>query len=275
MKLFFFILFSITFIFSAGKLIIIDGVSSSGKTTIIDKLSPILDKNYETIALDDYVTKLFVERFEHKLSQDEFTKKISEQKQKMYDDIHEKIGRGKNIILDTVLIGFNGTEDLKETLEHLRDLQVIQILIYCPLDLLIERIEFRNKKAIDNNNRSDFRPSYLVFRFDEMFKKLERDEVFIGKVFYKDIEHAYQVATKDTLDLEKLNLLKQNLIDHLQIESQSFANISSKIHYDYVLDTSLHDPIEGAKMIYDFILNYTPSAFEKNCKKFLENNKDV
>ena len=45
-----------------GKVIFFDGASSSGKSTIIKKLVPLLNANYSVLTLDDFVSPIFIEQ---------------------------------------------------------------------------------------------------------------------------------------------------------------------------------------------------------------------
>ena len=100
-----------------GQVIIIDGASSSGKSSVIKQLMPMLDDSYEYVPVDDFVTEVFLEQRIRNLSEQEFMQKIIQQCDIMYSKIRELVGNGKNVILDTVLSGLEGKKSVTDTLK--------------------------------------------------------------------------------------------------------------------------------------------------------------
>lgn len=275
-KIIVYFLFLTTVVFAApGKLIIIDGLSCSGKTTVVSNLLPLLDESYTLVTLDDFVTKLFLQREVKKIPEDTFQRMLSEARQNMYDTLVEKINSGKNVIFDTLLMDFNGEKDFREALDKLKDLQVLQILIYCPLSELSRRMVHRNEISKKQNNRGRYRPLFLLFKFDDMFKKHAKGEKLIGKISTNEIETAYQVAKNETKDLKKLDFLKEKFIKNLSLEPGEEVDISPRIEYDYYVDTTLEGSIESALKIRNFIQRAEPKAFAQNLKNFFASQQLV
>lgn len=72
-----------------GTVVVFDGSSSAGKSSVITQLIPLLNSSYERIAVDDFVTEVFLEQRTLNLSEKDFTDRVHLQVGVMYDKIRE------------------------------------------------------------------------------------------------------------------------------------------------------------------------------------------
>lgn len=234
-----------------GRVIVLDGTSTSGKTSIVKHLMPILGTSYKKVAIDDFVTEVFLEQEKLQRSEKEFLKRIHERSGDMYDTIRTLINSGKNVLVDTVISGLEGEKDRKHFFEKLNGLNVFLVLVYCPLNVLAERINKRNEKALKENNQKDTRSRSVALVFDDMYKTQEsNNEVILGKLSHKDIELAYSNPNNELGETSKsFKQIKQNLISHFKLKDKETVNITPQLVYDCIVDTSKNNPKKCAQQV--------------------------
>ena len=236
---------------SQGHVIVLDGTSTAGKSSIIKYLLPMLGNSYEKVAIDDFVTPVFLEQEKQQRSEKEFLQRIHEVSDGMYNKIRKLVNSGKNILVDTVISGLEGEKDRKNFFEKLNGLNVFLILVYCPLNVLAERINKRNEKALKENKPEDTRSRSVALVFDDIYKAQEsNDEVTLGKLSRKDIDVAYSNPQKKLGETaEAFKQIKQNLISHFKLKDKGTVNITSQLVYDCIVNTSKNNPKECAEQI--------------------------
>jgi chloramphenicol 3-O-phosphotransferase len=249
-----------------GRVIVLDGTSTSGKTSIVKHLMPMLGTSYKKVAIDDFVTEVFLEQEKLQRSEKEFLKRIHERSEDMYDTIRKLVNSGENVLVDTVISGLEGEKDREHFFKELKGLNVLLVLVYCPLNVLAERINKRNEKALKENNSKDTRSRSVALVFDDMYKTQESDnEVILGQLSRKDIELAYSNPKNELGETAKaFKQIKQNLISHFKLENKKVVNITSQLVYDCVVDTSKNNPEECAQQIKNCLKTYNTEAFIKN-----------
>ncbi len=249
-----------------GHVIVLDGTSTAGKSSIIKYLLPMLGNSYEKVAIDDFVTPVFLEQGKQQRSEKEFLQRIHEVSGGMYNKIRKLISEGKNVLVDTVISGLEGEKDREHFFEKLNGLKVFLVLVYCPLNVLAERINKRNEKALKENKPKDTRSRSVALVFDDMYKAQQSDnEVILGQLSRKDIELAYSNPKNELGETaEAFKQIKQNLISHFKLENKKVVNITSQLVYDCVVDTSKNNPEECAQQIKNCLKTYNTEAFIKN-----------
>ena len=251
-----------------GHVIVLDGTSTAGKSSIIKYLLPMLGNSYEKVAIDDFVTPVFLEQGKQQRSEKEFLQRIHEVSGGMYNKIRKLISEGKNVLVDTVISGLEGEKDREHFFEKLNGLKVFLVLVYCPLNVLAERINKRNEKALKENKPKDTRSRSVALVFDDMYKAQQSDnEVILGQLSRKDIELAYSNPKNELGETaEAFKQIKQNLISHFKLENKEVINITSRLVYDCIVDTSKNSPQQCAQQICDYLKTSNTGAFIKNIK---------
>ena len=124
-----------------GRVIVFDGASSAGKSSVIKQLLPMLDSSYQRVGVDDFVTAVFLEQQTLQLPEKEFIARVNHACNAMYDKIRALVAEGKNVLFDTVLSGLEGEASIQDTFENLKNISVLLVLVHCPLPVLVERIK--------------------------------------------------------------------------------------------------------------------------------------
>lgn len=244
-----------------GSIIILDGVSSSGKTSLANHLIQLLGNSYQKIALDDYVADIFLQKKELNLPHKKFIEIIRNRRNNMYHDIMRMVNKGKHVLLDTVLSGLEGKKDVKIAFEMLQEVSIVMILVYCPLVLVSERIEERNERSFFEDKPKEMRSIAATLQFCNVYKVVESDEDYcIGTLSKCDVESAYifpDFVPKQ--DMQVFDMVKKRLIFAFDLCNKDFVRIAPRLQYDYIIDTSKYTPEACAEKIYD-----TLSAFDSN-----------
>lgn len=118
-----------------GRIIFLNGVTSAGKTSIVEALQEREDVFFYVVAND-----LFQEMVGEKFLQENYWKYLSEVIIMMYHTAKLYSDMGKNVLIDGILVE---REEIKphyqQLLEILKDNPLDVVEVYCPLDICRER----------------------------------------------------------------------------------------------------------------------------------------
>lgn len=118
-----------------GRIIFLNGVTSAGKTSIVEALQERDDVFFYVVAND-----LFQEMVGEKYLQENYWKYLSEVIIMMYHTAKLYSDMGKNVLIDGILVE---REEIKphyeQLLEILKDNPLDVVEVYCPLDICRER----------------------------------------------------------------------------------------------------------------------------------------
>ena len=118
-----------------GRIIFLNGVTSAGKTSIVEALQERDDIFFYVVAND-----LFQEMVGEKFLQENYWKYLSEVIIMMYHTAKLYSDMGKNVLIDGILVE---REEIKphyqQLLEIMRDNPLDVVEVYCPLDICRER----------------------------------------------------------------------------------------------------------------------------------------
>lgn len=118
-----------------GRIIFLNGVTSSGKTSIVEALQERDDIFFYVVAND-----LFQEMIGEKYLRQNYWKYLSEVIIMMYYTAKLYSDMGKNVLIDGILVE---REEIKphyqQLLEILRDNPLDLVEVYCPLDICRQR----------------------------------------------------------------------------------------------------------------------------------------
>ena len=125
-----------------GRIIYLNGVTSSGKTSIVEALQARRDAFFYVVAND-----LFQEMIGEEYLQEDYWKYLGEVIIMMYHTAKLFSDMGKNVIIDSILVEREGVaphyERMKEILGN-NPLDIVEV--YCPLDIC-------RKRNIDRGDR--------------------------------------------------------------------------------------------------------------------------
>lgn len=125
-----------------GNIIILNGVSSSGKTTLARCLQDVLDEEYFWISVDVFFSmapqKLLVESM--------WLQTFSHIRKAMYTSITALSDSGVNVIIDDVML--SRFHRLEECVHRLKGYPVLLVRVDCPIEELRRRERERGDRLI-------------------------------------------------------------------------------------------------------------------------------
>ena len=212
--------------------ILLNGVSSSGKSSIARELSSMLDDSI-VLHLDEY----------------------QNEKESLYEAVRDKQKQYKYVIVDTLLLSMQA-----EQIHFIADLDVCFVLVYCPLGKIFNHIYKRNQSDIISQHRSfaitatqflgmytlDVRPMCFDWMNWQDLIKLCNDHI--------DEKHEREVL---------ISLFRQNLFSARSIKFMPMFD------YDIVVNTGLYDSKRCAEGIITYLdQNRDRKAFFKSYLRF-------
>lgn len=139
-----------------GKVIVLNGVSSSGKTTLAKAMQEAFDEPYIRLSIDDFINMMPEKLIETDLGNTVYkSQTILLQTIKMLSDA------GTNVIVDNIMLTYFQT--LKQYVSLLHDYPVLLVKVDCPLHELRRRETERGDRAIGQGERqiNDLEPQDL------------------------------------------------------------------------------------------------------------------
>lgn len=158
-----------------GRIVFLNGVTSSGKTSIVEALQEREDIFFYVLAND-----LFQEMVGDKYLQENYWKYLSEVIIMMYHTAKLYSDMGKNMLIDGILVE---REEIKphyqQLLEILNDNPLDVVEVYCPLDICRQR----------NINRGDRYETQSEEQYELMAKNIKYT-VRVDTSLYSSVECA-------------------------------------------------------------------------------------
>lgn len=253
----------------SGLLILIDGTSSAGKTSICNVLKPKLLDSVEHVTMDEFINQVFEQFKKNQFHESDLLDKCNYQVSLMYNHIKNLTNQDKTVICETTITCLEDCKGASKWFNILKNITGFLILIYCPFGVLVERVKARNKKALAENNPENTRLINVVLnQFSVMFKANENNkEPIIDCLNKEDCEFAFNLLRDEfTGDNKKLENFKIEIYKKLNLLDNSKIYISPRFAYDYIIDTAKNCPDVSADKIKNFLdLKTTPRAILKNC----------
>lgn len=125
-----------------GRIIFLNGVTSSGKTSIVEALQERDDIFFYVVAND-----LFEQMVGDKYLQQNYWKYLSDVIIMMYHTAKLYSDMGKNVLIDGILVEREEIKPhYKQLLEILKDNPLDIVEVYCPMDICKERNRMREDR---------------------------------------------------------------------------------------------------------------------------------
>lgn len=134
-----------------GKIIFLNGVSSSGKTTLGWKIQDLAKTHYYLISQDQFC-EMWPAPFWYHNPEKEFNHTMS----MMYKTIAMFSSLGENVVIDHVLLNNdrlksdNGEGTLQDFKKQLEGYEVLYVHVICPVEVLRKREVERGDREIGN-----------------------------------------------------------------------------------------------------------------------------
>tara|TARA_B100000674_G_C37777820_1_gene885742 strand:- start:108 stop:980 length:873 start_codon:yes stop_codon:yes gene_type:complete len=262
-----------------GSVVLLNGVSSSGKSAIINELVTLHPK-LKVLKVDDWFPDalkktvkgygwnedsgvdpwLFLYEYAFKKTGEYYfntqvREKFFNNSADFYKQALDLVTSGHDVIIDTVL---EYETEYTEFDTFFNNIQTKKILIYCPMDILLDRVEQRNKAGISAEQRTAFQS---FEQFPAMFKVQEslRDQV-VDHVQTSTIKQSLDEAIVQLLDnnipepyIPKLHKFKTSFIKQFRLNQQDVIILSPQHIYDIILDSSVYSPKESAEKIISIL----------------------
>ena len=256
-----------------GKVVLLNGTSSAGKTTMLNELKKI-DDTIKVISFDGFWGPYTKAHPTDELDELAKIARIDENaKQKLnklaeayvrnafdsfYAQIKDEALKYNIVIVDTVI------EDVKEfdkLAQALGGIPLTNVVLYCPLDITLERLRQRNIAGIDPR---DFRQP--VSQYKLLYKPQEQpSEVVVDTIISKDLKQLVRAGIdeylknppedlKDQIDLvaKELEDLYKDFVKHFKLDDLEKVVIVPVRPYALILNCKKSTQ-ERAQELSDFI----------------------
>ena len=251
-----------------GTVVIINGTTSVGKTTLIKELMKSMSDRFKVLDLDSFMNSYIVEHpYEEQINTltSEKEKKLFEEKyyRTLFDNFYVMIQREalsrKDILVDTVMF-----HEENESISKILDgIPTIRILVYCPLDVSVARVKERNKLGIEKEKRGEFQPieQYMMI----YTAQTKPSEQVLDTVTSKDIKQLFRAVidrtTRELPDDQKVKTAEitkkleddyKKFVQQFKLDDQEQVAVVSQDPYDLMVDCR-HTPSEQAQAIVTFL----------------------
>ena len=226
-----------------GQIILFNGTSSAGKSSLAEVVVQDSKTKYEVVSFDDFHRSY---RKRHGITS--FNREQYEDfRLSLYRHAKAQSDAGRNIIIDTV--EFDLAYD--KYCEILDCPKVIKAIVYCPLEHILKRIDRRNS-ADDPAGR---RPVLLAFQqFLQMYKpQTSAEELVVEKTNTRRLRTGLVEAGKKAGNPKQYEVLYKEYVKAFEIDSDQEIVIVPKWKYDLVLDTKARSKKENVRILEDYM----------------------
>ena len=287
-----FILCVFSYIHPQGTVILLNGTSSAGKSSIAQELQKMWGDSCEFVGIDkdvhgpslnsiishvqqktkEQVTKENIDNIAEKLIKDGATTQedldifYAQTSNKLFNRMIQKIKdftkNGKNVIFDTI-VGDDSEQEIVSLAETLRGENVLFSLVYCPFQELAKRIASRN--SADKMEQRDF--SMVWRQFGGLYKAAQPSDTQILETLSKNtVTDLVQLHARSEFEEEKeFNEFLSELLENLSLDKNDSVQITSRYTYDLIVNNATQSPDKCAQQINNFMREknlYT--AFQEN-----------
>jgi adenylylsulfate kinase-like enzyme len=258
-----------------GTIVILNGTSSAGKTSILQELQKIYDDPC-IVNLDSFYKEYKATHPRPKsMTKDERDAYNNQMLDVMYVHTAEIASKGQNVFVDTV--------QFDDNYQHFCSLldrkNTIKIAVYCPLDVIAAHVEKRTKEG-------DPRDLHLpVGQFSNMYKVQESPhEPVVDTIATSRIKPVLQLAKdarrqrgKEMLAQKKItqkefdegvaevDQLTETFAKQWKLDERAEITIVTKNPWDLVVNSGVHSPAELAHQIAAYVEKRVPD-FKKRAK---------
>ena len=156
-----------------GRIVYLNGVTSAGKTSIVEALQARRDVFFYVVAND-----LFQEMIGEDYLKEDYWKYLGEVIIMMYHTAKLFSDLGKNVIIDSILVEREGVAPHYERMkEILRDNPLDLVEVYCPLDICRQRnIDRGDRYETQSDEQANLMAPDIQYSFRVDTSRLSPDE---------------------------------------------------------------------------------------------------
>lgn len=167
---------------------------------------------------------------------------------------------GYHIIIDSWFLDTNSEEKISQ------NVKIFKALVYCPITILIERLNIRNVKAINSDDISNTRFfSHTLTQFMDLYDLSITSSNSIDIIQLRELENACKLIQIDKQEKQQkkenifvwpdefnqisLNQFKQNLISKFENIDACFVNPKKPERYNLILNSGTKNVHECAQLL--------------------------
>jgi chloramphenicol 3-O phosphotransferase len=263
------VLISVCFVFAgiyllsqepkAGTIVLFNGTSSAGKSAIIKELQKIYGDSYVDVKIDDFLREYFLkhplpESMTNQEAKDAFSPMIVA----YYTHVKQLALNGKNVFVDTVQFD-DKYEKYSAILGHDK---VIKVLVYCPLDVIIERVAKRNQSSDENEKRSiglAFGQFPAIYKLQESMNETVVDRIKTNrmqqaiKLVDLEVRQWFKESGAKQEEFKKNEQFLNDFAQQFKLNTLKEIVLVPKHRWDLIVNTGTHSSSEIAKMISEYL----------------------
>ena len=226
-----------------GRIILFNGTSSAGKSSLAEVLVQESKTKYEVVSFDDFHRAYREKRGVAGLDGEQYGALLAA----FYRHARGRSDAGANVIIDTV--EFERAYD--KYCEVLDCPKVIKAVVYCPLDQILKRVDRRNSAEGTNGRR----PVLLAFhQFLQMYKvQSSTNELVVERTDTARIRKALAEAGQKVGKSRQYESLYANYVKAFGIDKDQELVLVSKKKFDLVLNTRAQSKKENVRILEDYI----------------------
>jgi predicted AAA+ superfamily ATPase len=224
-----------------GTIILLNGTSSAGKSTLIKALHELYP-DFQVASIDEY-TKTH-----------QFNGFANLRYNSFYTMIYNQATAGKNILVDTVL--YHTRYKKYDAMLQSPRVQLIKILVYCPVDCLIAHVQQRNKSGNSMEHRTinqAFRAFLGLYTMQTKQHNLVIDTIHSDKMKAALQKSLNVIANWSDKNKKRQRATNKKMVHQFNLDTPHQIFITPSHHWDLIVNTSLNSPEEIAHKISEFI----------------------
>lgn len=240
-----------------GTIVLLNGTSSAGKTSIMKALQNIYGDSYSYLNGDEFAdTYAVAHSMPDSMPRDEQNKQILSA---LFAHAKQLAISGKNVFVDVV--------EFDDYYDHYCSIldckKLVKILVYCPLDVIVDRVALRNISGQEKEKR----PLNLSFGQFAAIYKLQKsaDEVVVDRIATSRMRYALEAAAEEVRMLMKeagvkaeefeanIALFKQPLVEQFNFDGNDEIVLTTRHPWDLIVNSGIKSPAEIAHIIVGYL----------------------
>ncbi len=236
---------------TTGTIVILNGTSSAGKSSIIKVLHPTYQNSCIFVSLDDFIKTYMIKCSFQEIEWDLLFNAF-------YKHAKQLSKNNTTMFIDTVQ--FDAHYDHYSSI---LGQQTIKILVYCPLDAVIDHVEKRNNSSDKDEKRTI---NQAFDQFQNIYKRQDSpNETVVDRIQTSSMKHALQIAEQEVQQLMKEagkspEEIKKNIqsfvkpfVEQFKLDTLDEITLTTIHPWDLIINSSINSPEESAQIITDYL----------------------
>ena len=242
-----------------GTIVLLTGTSSAGKSALFNAFLQGYGTTYQAFNFDDY--EVVASQKVGRLFNDQELIALSDT---FFQEICDASQQGKNSLVDISVAIPANPDDLRYA-GHPAFMygvvkQAVKILVYCPLDIIEQRVAARRATGKPEEQRE----AYAAFRqFPNFYKLQESDnEMVVDTVATETIKQVLQRVVDDIIrrlppeeraEEVGIETFRKEFIKRFALDDDKKIVLVPIHPWDLVINSSVHTPTENAQIIAEYM----------------------